>query len=71
MKTAAIILIVVGAIMIAYTGFHYVTADPVVDMGSMQITHDTTHYIQWPPFLGATLLLGGIVVLFSLRKKVK
>jgi len=51
-RTTGIVLIVIGLLMIAYTGFNYVTTERVVDIGS----------------LGAVLVIGGIAALVSSRK---
>ena len=34
-KTLGIILIIIGILMIAYTGFNYVTSEKVVDIGPL------------------------------------
>ena len=38
MKTAGIILLVVGLLMTLYTGFTYVTKEKVVDIGELEIS---------------------------------
>ena len=67
-KTIGIILIVIGAIMIAYTGFHYVTTEKVIDLGPIDINQNKTHFVQWSPIVGAVLIVGGIVVFFLNKK---
>ena len=47
MKTAAIILLVVGLLMTLYTGFGYVTQDKVLDMGNLEMTIDDHHSAAW------------------------
>jgi uncharacterized membrane protein YdcZ (DUF606 family) len=69
-KAIGIILIVIGIIMIAYTGFSYVTTEKVVDLGPLQINHEVSHPVQWSPIIGAVLLVGGIVII-ALDKKVQ
>ena len=68
-KTLGIILILIGATMIAYTGFHYVTTENVVDLGPIEINKEKQHAIQWSPFIGAAILAGGIILLFLNKKK--
>lgn len=67
-KTIAILLIVIGIIMIAYTGFNYVTTETVVDIGPLEINQDKNHFVQWSPVIGVILIVGGIVV-FLMNKK--
>jgi len=62
-KTIGIILVVIGIIMIVYTGFSYITKEKVVDLGVIEINKETTHPVQWSPIVGAILLIGGIVIM--------
>ena len=39
-KVIAFIVIVAGIIMVAYTGFNYVTTEKVVDIGPVQISKE-------------------------------
>ena len=67
-KTIGIVLIAAGVLMMVYTGFNYVTKEKVVDLGPIEINAEKTHTVQWPPFVGIALIIGGIVV-FVLDKK--
>ena len=62
-KNTGIILIVIGMIMMIYTGFNYVTTKKVVDLGPIEINKETNHPVQWSPIIGCILLVGGIVLL--------
>jgi len=64
-KALGIVLIVIGIIMIAYTGFNFVTTEKVVDLGPIQINKEKNHMINWPPVIGAVLLIGGTVIIFT------
>ena len=67
-RTIGLALIILGILMMAYTGFTYITTKNVVDMGPIQINHDENHFVQWPPFVGAILLVAGVVVMFNNKK---
>ena len=67
-KPIGFVLVVLGIIMIAYTGFNYVTTEKVVDLGPLQINQKKNHSVKWPPIIGAVLLVGGIVVLVFSKK---
>ena len=61
-KTIGIVLMVIGIIMIIYTGFNYVTSERVVDIGPIKINAEKNHLVQWSPIIGVALLIGGIAV---------
>jgi hypothetical protein len=69
MKTAGIIMFIVGLLMTLYTGFTYVTRETIVDIGQLEITKDSEHTVNWQPYIGiGTMAIGG-VVLILVRKK--
>lgn len=67
-KTIGIILIIIGAIMILYTGFNYITTETVVDLGPIKIESEKNNFMKLSPILGTLLLIGGIALVF-IRKK--
>ncbi|MCW2118960.1 hypothetical protein [Flavobacterium sp. 7A] len=69
MKTAGIILVVVGAIMMIYTGFNYVTKEKVVDIGPIEINKEKNNPVSWSPIIGGVILLGGIFLVANGSKK--
>jgi uncharacterized membrane protein YidH (DUF202 family) len=69
MKNAGILLIVLGIVLMAITGFNFVTKKNVVDLGPIQIDKKENHPIQWSPVIGAVLLVGGVVILLTGKTK--
>lgn len=67
-KSIGIALIVIGVLMIIYTGFNYVTTEKVVDLGPLKINAEKNHPVQWSPIVGVVLLVGGIVVTITSKK---
>ena len=67
-KITGIVLIVLGIIMIACTGFNYVTTEKVVDIGPVKINQEKSHPVRWSPVIGAVLLVGGIVLVARGKK---
>lgn len=61
-KTLGIIVIVVGVIMMIYTGFNYVTTEKVVDIGPIEINQQKSHPVQWSPIVGGILIVGGVLL---------
>ena len=68
MKTMGFALIIIGIIMIIYTGFNFVTTEKVVDLGAIKINKEVNHPIQWSPIFGAVILLSGIGITVLGRK---
>lgn len=62
------VIVIIGIIMIAYTGFNYVTSEKVVDLGPIQINKKENHPVQWSPIIGVVLLVGGILILVTGKK---
>jgi hypothetical protein len=65
MKNAGILIIVVGALMIAYTGFTFITKKKVVDAGPIQISKEEKHPVQWSPIVGVILVIGGVAMVVT------
>jgi uncharacterized membrane protein len=68
-KTVGIVLIIIGAVMIIWTGFTYTKKEKVVDAGPLQISVDRQKTVDWPPYLGGILLIGGIVIVATAKPK--
>lgn len=71
MKTAGIVILIVGLLMTLYSGFTYVTKEKVVDFGPLQITRDKEHDVDWQPYVGiGVMLIGGSILVLG-RKRLK
>jgi hypothetical protein len=70
MKTAGLILVILGIIMLAFTGFKYVTKENVADIGPVEINKKSTRTVNWTPLTGAVLLVGGVLMVTASRNKV-
>ena len=58
-----ILLIVLGALALAYQGMNYTRQKKVLDVGSVHLTTETHERIPLPPILGGLVLAGGVVLL--------
>ncbi len=58
-----ILLIVLGALVLAYQGINYTRQKKVLDVGSVHLTTETHERIPLPPILGGLALAGGVVLL--------
>jgi hypothetical protein len=58
-----ILLIVLGALVLAYQGINYTRQKNVLDVGPAHITTETHEHIPLPPILGGLAVAGGVVLL--------
>lgn len=63
MSWVGILLIVLGALVLAYQGINYTRQKDVLDVGSVHVIKETHERIPVPPILGGLALIGGIVLL--------
>lgn len=68
-KPIGVILLVIGIIMLIYGGFTYTKKEKVIDAGPIQVSADKQHTVNWPPYAGGILVVGGIVLLLTGKKK--
>ena len=65
MRILALVLIVVGALMLASPVISYTTRDKVVDLGPIEVTQEDKHRIPVPPILGGIAVVAGIALLVT------
>ena len=68
-KSIGIALVVIGALMVVYNGFNYVTEKKVVDIDPIEINKKEDNPVRWSPILGGILIVGGIIIVVSDKKK--
>ena len=64
-KNIGLIFIVIGAILLIWTGFTYTKKEKIVDAGPIQISADRQKTVNWPPYVGGVILVAGIVILVT------
>lgn len=69
MKIVGIILIVLGALALAYGGISYTREEEILDVGPIEATAERRETIPLPPILGGLALAGGIVLLIVGSRK--
>jgi uncharacterized membrane protein YidH (DUF202 family) len=62
-------LIILGIVMTVYTGFNYVTTEKVAEIGPIKINAEKNHPVQWTPIIGVLILVGGVIIVASSRRK--
>ena len=68
-KSIGLILIVIGAILLIWTGFTYTKKEKIVDAGPIQISADRQKTVNWPPYAGGIILVAGVIVVLTSRNK--
>ena len=66
MKAATLVgvlLVLLGAVALAYQGFTYTTREKILDIGPIVATKETQKTIALSPVLGGMALVGGIVLI--------
>jgi uncharacterized membrane protein len=60
-----IVLVVLGALALAYQSISYTRTEKVLDLGPIHATKDTQKHIPLPPILGGIALIGGVALLVA------
>jgi uncharacterized membrane protein len=68
-RTIGIVLIIIGAVMIIWMRFTYTKKEKIVDAGPIQISANRQKTVNWPPYLGGLLIVGGIVIVATSKSK--
>lgn len=68
-KTSGLILTILGIVMLVWTGFSYTKKEKIVDAGPIEISADKEKNINWPPYVGGIVLIVGVVILITSKKK--
>lgn len=68
-KSLGIIFIVLGLILLVWTGFNYTQKEKIIDAGPIQVSVDKEKSVNWPPYLGGIVLIAGIVIFINSRQK--
>ncbi len=68
-RSIGIILIVLGIVLLIWTGFTYTKKEKVIDAGPIQVSADKEKSVNWPPYAGGIVLIAGVIVFLGSRKK--
>lgn len=67
-RTIALVMIVLGILMLVWTGFNYTKREKIVDAGPIQISADKEKSVNWPPYVGGVILVAGVIILTTSKK---
>ena len=68
MKNAGLVILVIGILLTIYSTFTYFTREKVVDLGSVEITKEREHSVNWSPYVGLVLIAVGGLVMWKGKK---
>jgi len=68
-KSVGLILIVLGAVLLLWTGFTYTKKEKIIDAGPIQVSADREKTVNWPPYAGGIVLLAGVIIFVTSKKK--
>lgn len=68
-KSLGVLLIIVGLIMLVWSGFTYTKKEKIVDAGPIQITADKQETVNWPPYVGAIAMVAGVIIYVAARRR--
>ena len=57
-----IVLMLVGALALAYQGFTYTRREKVLDIGPLHATAEKTESVPLPPIIGFVALAAGLIL---------
>ena len=64
-----IVLVVLGALALAYQGINYTRQEKVLDIGPIHATAEKHERIPLPPIIGGLVLVGGVALLIMGAKQ--
>ena len=69
MKTAGLVILILGLGLTIFTSVKFFTREKVVDIGKLEITRDKPNYLSWSPILGVLVMgVGGALIWQGGRK---
>lgn len=68
-KTIGIILILLGVVLLVWTGFTYTKKEKIIDAGPIQVSADKEKSVNWPPYVGGLVLIAGVIVFIGSKRK--
>ena len=69
MRASGIILIVMGILLMVFSGINFKTEKKVAEIGAIRINKEQDNHIGWPTYAGGIVLVAGVVLLVAGRKK--
>ena len=59
---------ILGIVLLVWTGFTYTKKEKLIDAGPIQVSADREKSVNWPPYAGGIVLVVGAVLFMSNKK---
>jgi hypothetical protein len=63
MRIIGVVLIILGALVLGYQGFTYVTRDTIAQVGPVEVTAERERTVWIPPVVGGVAVAAGAAML--------
>ncbi|MFO7923186.1 MAG: hypothetical protein R6U58_05800 [Bacteroidales bacterium] len=69
MKKFGIVLIILGIVISVFSGITFKQEESIVEIGDVEITREKEREINWPQWAGVGVVVVGVVIFLTGRKK--
>ena len=66
--TFGVACVIIGIMLMAYTGYDMLANARITSVGSAQIEKENSYLIKWSPIGGLVLFVGGIMIFVRARR---
>ena len=66
--TVGIACVIIGIMLMGYTGYDMLANDKIASVGSIRISKEKSHLVQCSPVVGLALFVGGIMVFVHAKR---
>ncbi len=68
-RTIGIVMMILGIVLLVWTGFTYTKKEKIIDAGPIQVSADREKSVNWPPYAGGIVLIVGAVLFITGKKR--
>ena len=65
MRVAGIVLVIIGILMVVFTGFDITEKKKLVDIGPLEVNKNENKHIGWPSYTGGTIAIVGVILIVA------
>lgn len=63
MKKTGVVVMLIGLVLTIFTAITFFTKEKIVDIGTVEITANKPHKVNWSPLLGIAVMgVGGFMI---------